>query len=224
MGETITLTASDGFQLAAYLAEPAGAAKGGIVVVQEIFGVNVHIRAVCDGFAADGYRVVAPAMFDREERGVELGYQPDDIATGRAFKAKMDMDAAIRDVAAAAGQAAPGGKAGIVGYCWGGLVTYVAACRLGDSIACASSYYGGGTADFLNEKPSVPIIFHFGSEDQSIPLSQVEAIEKANPDATVYIYEGADHGFNCDHRGSYNAEAAAVARGRTLAFFDANIG
>jgi carboxymethylenebutenolidase len=224
MGENITLTAEDGFELGAYRARPEGTPRGGVVVIQEIFGVNVHIRAVCDGFAADGYLAVAPALYDRLERDVQLGYTEADIARGREIRGRCDLDAVIRDAAAAADAAAEAGKVGIAGYCWGGLVTYLAACRLGGSLACASSYYGGNIVSFLEERPAVPIIFHFGTLDAAIPMDQVEQIGEMLPEATVHVYEGADHGFNCDRRKQYNPEAAALARERTLALFSAHLG
>ncbi len=224
MGENIRLTAADGFELGAYRARPEGAAKGGVVVVQEIFGVNVHIRSVCERYAEAGYLAVAPAVYDRIEPDVQLVYEPDDITRGRDIRAKADMADVIADVAAAAEAAAEGGKVGIVGYCWGGLIVYVAACRLGDKLACASGYYGGSIVQYLGETPAVPLILHFGTIDASIPLSDVERIGQAHPGVTVHLYEGADHGFNCDMRSQYHAEAAALARERTLAHFAEHLG
>lgn len=224
MGEDIRLTAADGFELGAYRARPDGAVKGGVVVVQEIFGINVHIRSVCDRYAEAGYLAVAPAIYDRIEPGVQIGYEPDDIARGRDIRAKADMANVIADVAAAADAAAEGGKVGIVGYCWGGLIVYLAACRLGDKLACASGYYGGGIVSYLDEKPAVPLMLHFGSLDASIPLSEVERIDAAYPEVAVHVYMGADHGFNCDRRSQYNAEAAAQARERTLGLFAEHLG
>ena len=219
MGENIRLTAADGFELGAYRARPDGAVKGGVVVVQEIFGVNVHIRSVCDRYAAAGYLAVAPAIYDRIERDVQVGYEPDDIARGRDIRAKADMANVISDVTAAAEAAAEGGKVGIVGYCWGGLIVYLAACRLGDKFACASGYYGGGIVSYLDETPAVPLMLHFGSLDASIPLAEVERIDETHRDVAIHVYVGADHGFNCDRRSQYNAEAAAQALERTLGLF-----
>ena len=224
MGEDIRLTAADGFELGAYRARPDGAVKGGVVVVQEIFGINVHIRSVCDRYAEAGYLAVAPAIYDRIEPDVQIGYETDDIARGRDIRAKADMANVIADVAAAADAAAEGGKVGIVGYCWGGLIVYLAACRLGDKLACASGYYGGGIVSYLDEKPAVPLMLHFGSLDASIPLSEVERIDEAYPKVVVHVDEGADHGFNCDRRAQYNAEAAAQARERTLGLFAEHLG
>ncbi len=228
MGENIRLTAADGFELGAYRARPQGAPRGGVVVVQEIFGVNVHIRAVCDGYAEAGYLAVAPAIYDRIEPDVQIGYTPDDVTRGREIRAKCDMANVIADVAAAAESAAEGGpgggKVGIVGYCWGGLIVYIAACRLAGRLACASGYYGGSIVQYLDETPAVPLVLHFGTLDSSIPLTDVERIGHAHPEIAVHLYEGADHGFNCDLRGQYNAEAAALSLERTLALFAKHIG
>lgn len=222
MGETITLTASDGHELSAYRADPTGAARGGLVVIQEIFGVNSHIRSVADGFAADGYVAVAPALFDRIERGLEFGYDPDSIARGRELKGRTDWDDAVKDVAAAVA-ALSGVKIGVAGYCWGGSLAWLAATRL-DGLSAAVCYYGGQISDFRDETPKCPVLMHFGSEDASIPMDAVEAIKAAHPDIPIHIYEGAGHGFNCDQRGSYDAEASATARKRTTDFLAEKLG
>ncbi|MGH8849728.1 MAG: dienelactone hydrolase family protein [Casimicrobiaceae bacterium] len=221
MGTMIELSAGDGFRLAAYRAEPAGTARGGLVVIQEIFGVNGHIRSVCDGYAADGYRVVAPALFDRYERNVDLGYTAADIASGREYRAKASADAALLDVDAARAAVAAAGKVGVVGYCWGGLITWLAACRL-SGLGCAVPYYGGGMLDAAGE-PRCPVIAHFGERDSVIPVAGVRQFAEAHPGVDVYIYP-ADHGFNCDQRGSYDAAAAALARRRTLDFLRRHVG
>ncbi len=223
MGRMIELTAADGHKLAAYLAEPAGKPRGGVVVIQEIFGVNAHIKAVADGYAADGYRAVAPAMFDRYQRGYDTGYSPDEIAQGRALMAKVDWDKTFLDVDAAVAEAKKGGKVGIVGYCWGGTVTWRAAAKTA-GLACAAPYYGGGMPNFINEKPKVPVMANFGELDQSPTLEQAKAIAAAHPEITAHYYAGAGHGFNCDHRGSYHAESAKLARSRTLEFFRKHLG
>ncbi len=220
MGETITLTASDGHQLSAYKAAPAGQPKGGLVVVQEIFGVNSHIRDVCDRYAAQGYLAVAPAVYDRVERDVELGYGPDDMARGRDIRAETEIDDVIKDVEAAAAAAAAGGKVGIVGYCWGGSVVYVACCRLGGKITAGSGYYGGQILPHLHEKPEARLILHFAENDGSIPLGDVDQIIAARPDVSVHVYLDADHGFNCDQRSQYNPDVAKLAEQRTLALFE----
>ena len=224
MGENIALTAADGFRLNAYRAKPAGQARAGLVVIQEIFGVNGHIRSVCDRYAQTGFLVVAPALYDRIETGIELDYLPDEVTLGREFKAKTEMAKVIQDVVAAADAAAEGGKVGIVGYCWGGLVTYVSACRLGDRLACASGYYGGGIVDYLEEKPAIPLLLHFGTQDASIPLADVEKIRAANHQLSIHTYEGAEHGFNCDRRKQHHPEAAKLALDRTLAHFTEHLG
>jgi carboxymethylenebutenolidase len=211
------LTASDGHALAAYRAEPTGAPRGAIVVIQEIFGVNHHIRAVADGFARDGYLAIAPAMFDRVQRGVELDYTPDGVREGRELRSKIDLDAAMRDVAAAVAAAAPAGSVGIVGYCWGGTIAWIAAARV-EGLTCAVSYYGGGVLDHASLEPRCSVQAHFGKRDQMIPVADVGKLT-----ADIHIYD-ADHGFNCDERGSYDAIAAKLARERTLAFFRAHVG
>ena len=222
MGTTIELTASDGHRLAAYRAEPAGKPRGAIVVIQEIFGVNSHIRSVADGYAADGYLAIAPALFDRAERGFEVGYSPPEIERGRAVRAKISLDDALKDVAAAIKAAASAGKVGVVGYCWGGTVAWAAATRL-DGLAASSPHYGGGIAEIAAEKPRVPVMFHFGDKDQSIPMSDVEKVRKAQPGQTLHVYS-AGHGFNCDQRGSYDPASAKLARERTLAFLRQHVG
>ena len=222
MGQAMELTAADGFKLAAYRADPAGKVRGALVVAQEIFGVNSHIKSVCDGFAADGYVAIAPALFDRYERGVDIGYTPADIAKGRELKGKTTIDAALRDVAAARDAVSPSGKVGVVGYCWGGYVAWMTASRL-PGFACAIPYYGGGMLEASGEQPKCPLIAHFGERDANIPVAGVRELAAAHPEAQVYIY-AADHGFNCDQRGSYDAAAAKLARERTLAFLQRHVG
>ena len=216
MGETARVTAADGHELSIYRAEPAGRARGGLVVVQEIFGLNGHVRAVCDDFAAEGYLAVAPALFDRVERGVELGYQSDDIARGRAIREKVSLEAALADVEAAATELAGAGRIGVVGYCWGGTVAWVAATR-STSFAAAVSYYGGGVPDLASEQPNCPVLLHFGEQDHAIPLDGVRRLQAAHPELPVHVYP-AGHGFNCDQRASYHPESARLARERTLGF------
>ncbi|MBI3516300.1 MAG: dienelactone hydrolase family protein [Proteobacteria bacterium] len=222
MGKTLKLTAADKHEFSAYRADPSGKPKGGLVVIQEIFGVNHHMRGVCDKFAASGYLAVAPALFDRAERGIEYGYQQADIEKGRAVMQKLDLDKALTDVKAALAVAKEGGKVGIVGYCWGGTVAWAAACRV-DGLSAAASYYGGGVGNLVGEKPKCPVQFHFGDKDQSIPMDTVEKVKKAHPGQALYVYN-AGHGFFCDERGSYDAEAAKLALSRTLEFFAKNVG
>lgn len=229
MGQFIDLTSADGFVFPAYVARPAGQPKGAIVVLQEIFGVNAHIRAVADGYAAQGYLAVAPSTFHRVEQGVELGYQDADMQAG--FKLKTAVEAlpapgVMADIQAAVDHAAKesGGKVGLVGYCWGGLLTWRGAAQL-SGLAAAVPYYGGGvtTEAEVARQPKVPVLAHFGERDHWIPVDSVEAFKKAHPEVEVHVY-AADHGFNCDHRGSYDAAAAKLALERTLAFFGKHVG
>jgi carboxymethylenebutenolidase len=222
MGDTIQMTAADGHRLAAYRAEPTATPRGALVVVQEIFGVNSHIRAVCDDYAQQGYVAIAPALFDRVERDVQLGYQGDDVTRGRALREKVTLEDALEDVEAAAREVTAAGKIGIVGYCWGGTVVWAAATRSG-TFAAAVGYYGGGIAGLAGEQPQCPVQLHFGEQDQSIPLTDVEKVRAAHPELPIYLYP-AGHGFNCDHRASYHAESARLARDRTLAFLREHLG
>jgi carboxymethylenebutenolidase len=216
MGKMIRLKAKDGHELDAYLAEPTGKPKGGLVVVQEIFGVTNHIKRVADQFAAKGYKVVAPAMFDRVERNVALDYS--EIEKGREHMRKLQWPDTLADVEAAANEARAAGSVSIVGYCWGGTVAHVAASEL--AFDAAVSYYGGGVAKMLDKKPQCPIMYHFGDQDASIALPDVEKIRKANPSSPVHVYAGAGHGFNCDERASYSANDARVAFERSLEFLN----
>ncbi|HVH76742.1 MAG TPA: dienelactone hydrolase family protein [Stellaceae bacterium] len=222
MGKLITLTAADGHTLDAYRADPQGKARGGLVVAQEIFGVNHHIRAVCDGFAEAGYLAVAPALFDRSRKKVEFGYTPDDIAKGREIMQTLDLNNAMKDMAAAAAVVKAAGKVGVVGYCWGGTVAWASATRL-DGIAASVCYYGGGIGGLAAEKPRCPVMLHFGDQDQSIPMEVVEKVRAAHPALPLYVYH-AGHGFNCDARGSYHAESAKLALDRTLGFLREHVG
>jgi carboxymethylenebutenolidase len=222
MGKMIQLTASDGHRLDAYRADPSSRPRGAIVVIQEIFGVNSHIKNVADGYAADGYVAIAPAMFDRVQKNVDLGYSPDDIAKGREIRGKVTNDMAVKDAQAAISEAAKAGKVGIVGYCWGGLVTWLAAAKA-DGLVCAVPYYGGGILDNADLQPKVPLMGHFGDKDQHIPVEGVKKLAEKHPKQQIFIY-AADHGFNCDQRGSYDAPAAKQARERTLAFFRKHVG
>jgi carboxymethylenebutenolidase len=222
MGKFIDLETAGGFRFPAYVATPVGAAKAGVVVLQEIFGVNSHIRSVADGYAAEGYLAVAPATFHRVKPGVDIGYAPEDIAAGQALKAQVESlppPGVMPDIQAAISHARQAGKVGIVGYCWGGLLTWRSACML-EGLSAAVPYYGGGmtTPDEIARKPKVPVLAHFGEKDHWISMASVEAFKKAHPEVEVQVY-AADHGFNCDQRGSYDAAAAKLARERTLAFF-----
>ncbi len=222
MGAFVDLQATDGFSFPAYVAQPTGLAKGAVVVLQEIFGVNSHIRSVADGYANEGYLAVAPSTFHRVKPGVELGYSQDDMSAGFALKTAVEALPApgvLQDIQAAIRHAAQAGKVGIVGYCWGGLLTWRSACTL-DGLSAAVCYYGGGmtTPDEAARQPKVPTMAHFGEKDHWIPLESVEAFRKAHPEVEVHVYK-ADHGFNCDQRASHDAAAAKLARERTVAFF-----
>lgn len=227
MGQFIHLTAADGFVLSAYEARPTSKPKGAVVVLQEIFGVNSHIRAVVDGYAAQGYLALAPAAFDRVKPDVELGYGPDDISAGRELKAAVEglpAPGVLPDITAAIAHAAKAGKVAVVGYCWGGLLAWRSACLL-SGVSAAVPYYGGGMTEPAEaaRQPLCPVLAHFGEEDHAIPLPSVLAFKAAQPGVQVEIY-AAQHGFNCDHRGAYNAAASALALERTLAFLAQHIG
>ena len=219
MGQDITLTASDEHKLGAYLCEAEGECKGSVIVVQEIFGVNVHIRDVAERYAALGYKTIAPALYDRQDRDFETGYEPDDIARGRDFKvgANENLNGVMADMDAAYAAVSDMGKVAVTGFCWGGFVVWLAACRM--NIQAAAGYYGGGIIDFIDEKPKCPTILHFGERDHSISLNDVDVIANSHPDVAVNIYE-ADHGFHCDMRGSFDPRAANIAGMRTIRLFD----
>jgi carboxymethylenebutenolidase len=224
---TVTLTAADGFQASAYLSEPAHKPKGAIVVLQEIFGVNSHIRHVADGYAAAGYLAIAPATFDRVARDVQLGYAPDDMKTGSGLKAAVEAlpaPGALLDIQAAVDFVADAGKVGIVGYCWGGLLVWRSAEKV-TGLAAAVAYYGGGMTAGTEpaRRPAVPTMAHFGERDTHIPVDSVKAFEQAHPEVEVHLYD-ANHGFNCDERGAYDAGAAATALERSLYHFGKHVG
>lgn len=222
MGEQITLTCKDGVKIGAYVAKPAGAPKGAVVVLQEIFGANQHIRADADRYAAAGYLAIAPALYDRVEPNVELGYSGDDPKKGMEIRAKTELPKTRLDIEAAIDAVKSAGKVGIVGYCWGGTLTYDAAVNI-PGLAAASSYYGGGVPAMAEQKPKIPTICHFGETDHSISMEAVEKVKAAQPDLPVYVYP-AGHGFNCDERASWHKESAELARKRTLDFFAQNVG
>jgi carboxymethylenebutenolidase len=222
VGKDITLTASDKFQLGAYRADPLTAPKGGVVVIQEIFGVNHHIRAVCDRFAAQGYAAIAPAIFDRSEPNFQSGYSPDEIAIARKFVANPDWQAMLLDTQAAIDALKHTGPVGIIGFCLGGSVAYAAATRL-SGLTAAIGYYGGAIVRFADEKPKVPTQLHFGEKDAGIPLTDVETIRAKRPDVEIFVYPGAQHGFGCDERASYDKASADLAWERSLKFFAAHL-
>ena len=222
MSQFIELASADGFKFPAYVAQPAVKPKGAIVVVQEIFGVNSHMRSVADGYAAQGYLAVAPATFHRVQHGVDLGYAEADIKAGIALKAAVEALPApgvLQDLQAAVLYAAQAGKVGMVGYCWGGLLAWRSASLL-TGLSAVVPYYGGGMTAQAEARrvPRCPVMAHFGDQDHAISLDSVQAFKAAQPGVAVHIYP-AQHGFNCDQRDAYNAEAAKLARERSLAFF-----
>jgi carboxymethylenebutenolidase len=223
MGQTIRLKASDGHELGAYEAAPEGEHRGGLVVIQEIFGVNEHIRAVTDGWAAEGYYCIAPAIFDRGEPGFERGYKPDDVEAGRGLAGKIGLDAMLLDVEAARGAAASAGKVGVVGYCLGGSLSWLAATRL-DGVAAASCYYGGRIIDSMEEKPRCPVQMHFGEKDQSIPMENVEKIRAVVPSLVEMFTYPAGHAFNRDGSANWEAGSAKRAKNRSLELFRKHVG
>ena len=218
MSENVRLTASDGHQLDAYLARPAGEPIAGLVVIQEIFGVNQHIRSVADGYAHDGFLAVAPALFDRVERNVELAYDGPEAQKGMAINQRLDLAKCLEDIDATLGyvRQQTGRKSGVIGYCLGGLLAWLSATRLQPDFAVG--YYAGRIGNYAAETPHAPVQLHFGKLDTHIPDEQVDRVHVAHPEVEIHWYENAGHGFNCDMRASYNAEAAALARTRALAF------
>jgi carboxymethylenebutenolidase len=228
MSEWVQLKAADGHELSAYVATPEGKTVGALVVVQEIFGVNAHIRSVADGYAKDGFVVIAPALFDRYEKGVELKYEGEDMKRAFEFYQKLNPETALLDVAASFKHvAAEGTKVGVIGYCYGGFMSWLSATRgpsAGMTPGCTVGYYAGGIGSVAAEQPSCPVMLHFGGKDTHIGPEQIDAVRAQNyPDVTIYVYDEAEHGFNCDARGSYNPEAAKLARERSLEFLKKNL-
>jgi carboxymethylenebutenolidase len=220
---TIEIAAKDGHKFSAYCAQPKVKPRGGLVIIQEFFGVNGHIRRVCDQYAADGYLVLSPAIFDRVERDVELGYDEAGMNKGRTLRAKLDLDQIMLDVQAAIDAAGSAGKVAALGYCWGGSLAYIAAARLSD-VACAVGYYGAQIAAHSGETPRVPVLLHYAETDEYIPQSDIEKVREMQPAVTIYQYPGTEHGFNCDDRRFYEPKSAAIARARTLSFIQDHVG
>jgi carboxymethylenebutenolidase len=218
VGHDIKLKASDNFELGAYRADPSGAPKGAVVVIQEIFGVNHHIRAVCDRLASEGYVAIAPAIFDRIEPGFTSGYSPEEVAIARKFVANPDWPAMLRDTQAAIDAVKSIGPIGIIGFCLGGSIAYAAATKL-SGLSAAIGYYGGAIVRFADDKPTVPTQLHFGENDAGIPLSDVDTIKAKRPEVELFVYPGAQHGFHCDERASYHKASADIAWPRSMAFF-----
>lgn len=216
MGEYSTIMARDGHEFQAWLAAPPGRPRGAVVVLQEIFGVNSHIRKLTDEYAAEGYTAIAPCLFDRVRRGIELGYSADEAQEGSGYMKQLTPETTQRDVAAALAVVRHSGRGACIGFCWGGAMAYLAACQL--PLACAVVYYGK-VVSYLDQKPKCPVMYHYGGQDRSIPLIDIERTKAAaNHPALVFVYREAGHGFNCEQRASYDAEAAALARKRTLDF------
>ena len=221
MDEIVALKAKDGVEISAYVAKPTGKARGGVVVLQEIFGVNSHIRSIADLYASHGYLAVAPALFDRTEHNVEIGYSAEEAQRGMGLVSQIKREKSLLDIAAAIDFAKQGGKVGLVGFCWGGTLAYASACQL-SGLSAVVGYYGGGIVAMKAETPQVPTILHFGELDQHIPMSGVNEIKAAQPKVPTYVYH-ADHGFNCDQRGSFDKPSADLARTRTLEFFASHL-
>jgi carboxymethylenebutenolidase len=215
MAESITLTASDGHRFAGWLARPAGRPRAGLVVLQEIFGVNAHIRRVTERYAELGFLAIAPALFDRVRPNVELGYT--DFQPGRDLVGALAQDNLVRDMSAAVNAVAEAGRVGAVGYCWGGALADLAACEC--KVSAAVSYYGRHTLNWLDKTPLCPVMYHFARLDPVIPPELCAQIMAGRPQGTHYIYEEATHGFNCDDRHEYHAASAKLALDRTLEFF-----
>lgn len=221
VGKFTTLMARDGHEYNAWLAAPDGAARGAVVICQEIFGVNRHIRSVADGYAAAGYVTIAPCLFDRIRRGIELGYSEQEVREGRGYRLQIPDDKALLDIAASINVIKHAGRVAVIGYCWGGTLAYLAACEL--PISCAVSYYGGQIAkQHLGKSPRRPVLYHFGEQDPHIPASDIAKIRAADPTGIIHVYP-ADHAFNCDERGTYDPASAQLARERTLAFLVAQL-
>jgi carboxymethylenebutenolidase len=220
MNGLIKLTAKDQFQLNAYLAKPSGEAVGAIVLLQEIFGLNPHIKATADKYAAEGYLVIAPATQARSEPNLSLGYTQEDMAKGIAHKSfveNLPNEVSMQDIQAAIDYVSHAGKVGVIGYCWGGLLSWRSACKL-NGLSAAVSYYPGGIANEKYLTAKCPVLMHFANQDSHIPLTDVALFKEAQPNIDVYVYEG-QHGFNCDQRAAYNQAAADLARERTLSFY-----
>jgi carboxymethylenebutenolidase len=219
VGQNVELIAGDGHHLDAYLADALPKPRGGIVVIQEIFGITRHIRAVADQYAAAGFMAIAPALFDRVERNVDVPYT--EMAKGFSYVQRLKNENVMLDVQAAIDRVKSAGKVGLVGYCWGGTMAYLASARL--NAAATVAYYGGGINNHTAEKPRCPIMFHFGEKDSHIPKSAVDKIRADVPAGIFNIYP-ADHGFNCTDRASYEPESAQLALQRSLEFFHKHVG
>jgi carboxymethylenebutenolidase len=221
MGEFTTLMARDGHEYNAWLAAPTGPARGAVVICQEIFGVNQHVRSVADNYAAAGYVTIAPCLFDRIRRGIELGYSEKETQEGRGYRLQIPKEKTLLDINSSINVVKHAGRVAVIGYCWGGTLAYLAACDL--PISCAVSYYGGQIVkEHLGKSPRRPVMYHFGEKDPYIPPSDIEKIRAADPTGIFHVYP-ADHGFNCEARAAYEPASAQLARERTLAFLVAQL-
>lgn len=222
-GTMISMTMNDGASIGAYHVQPKYERRGGLVLIQEIFGVTDHIRQQCDSFADDGYEVIAPALFDREAPGLEASYSDEDRKQAMDIaKQQHPFDQSVRDTQVCIERLQEYGPVFITGYCYGGSVVWAAACRC-DGLAAASGYYGSLIPQLAEETPRCPVILHFGRHDQGIPLEGVEQVRARHPEVEVYLYD-AGHGFNSDRRANYHQQSAELARQRTLELFRRNGG
>ena len=224
MGQNVALSTKDGHTLDGNVSEPSGTPKGGVIVIQEIFGVNNHVRNLVDMFAGHGYLAIGPALFDRIEPGIELGYNETDFAAAREHRGNLNDEWILNDVAAAADHVSSAGKVGLIGYCFGGYVAWISACGV-DALDCSVSCYGGGVAArAANDVPNSPVQFHFGDKDHAIPMGDVQAIRDAHPEIPSFIYDDSAHGFCCDDRDVFNAGSCERTHGRTLELFATHVG
>ena len=218
MGESIKATASDGHEFDIYLAQSKGSPRGGVVLIQEIFGVNNHIKNVAEKFSSNGYLVGAPSLFDRVQPDIQLGYSTEDIRRGRELKDNLGNDSPLMDITATLNIVRSAGHVAVVGYCWGGTLAWLSACQV-DGFNAASSYYGGGIGELLSIQPKCPTIFHFGEQDHAIPAEDINSLRQAHPECPIYLYP-AGHGFNCEQRDSFNSTSSAIAFERTIQHLD----
>ena len=218
MGEIINATASDGHEFDIYLAQSKGSPRGGIVLIQEIFGVNNHIKTVAEKFSSNGYLVGAPSLFDRVQPDIQLGYSIEDIRRGRELKDNLGNESPLMDITATLNIVRSAGHVAVVGYCWGGTLAWLSACQV-DGFNAAISYYGGGIGKLLSIQPKCPSIFHFGEQDHAIPAEEINSLRQAHPECPIYLYP-AGHGFNCEQRDSFNSTSSAIAFERTIQHLD----
>ena len=218
MGESIKATGSDGHAFDIYLAQSKGSPRGGVVLIQEIFGVNNHIKNVAEKFSSNGYLVGAPSLFDRVQPDIQLGYSTEDIRRGKELKDNLGNESPLMDITATLNIVRSAGHVAVVGYCWGGTLAWLSACQV-DGFNAAISYYGGGIGKLLSIQPKCPTIFHFGEQDHAIPAEEINSLRQAHPECPIYLYP-AGHGFNCEQRDSFNSTSSAIAFERTIQHLD----